>query len=151
MTQPQTKNSGEPRRGHEFIEGTLSTPSLEYGLMKEIKQLRQEESWQEETGRSSKTLVKYPDLRVVLIAMKAKTRMHDHKTAGRISVQTLSGHIRLHLPERIVDLPASNLVALDQCLEHDVEALEESAFLLSIFWPPEAEIERVGTSPAEAK
>lgn len=151
MTQPQTKNAGEPRRGHEFIEGTLSTPSLQYDLLEEIKQLRQEESWRQETGRSSKTLVKYADLRIVLIAMKAKTRMHDHKTAGRISVQTLSGHIRLHLPDRTEDLPAGHLLALDQCLEHDVEALEESAFLLSIFWPPEAEIERVGTSPAEAK
>jgi quercetin dioxygenase-like cupin family protein len=119
--------------------------------MEEIKQLHREESWHQETGRSSKTLVKYPDLRIVLIAMKAKTRMHDHKTTGRISVQTISGHIRLHLLERIADLPAGNLVALDQCLEHDVEALEESAFLLSIFWPSEAESERCGASPTEVK
>jgi hypothetical protein len=43
MTQPQTKSSDESRRGHEFIEGTLSTPSLQYDLMEEIKQLHREE------------------------------------------------------------------------------------------------------------
>jgi quercetin dioxygenase-like cupin family protein len=66
--------------------------------------------------------------------------MHEHTAAGRISVHTLNGHIRLHLPERVVDLPAGNLLALDQCMPHDVEASEDSAFLLTLSWPPETEI-----------
>ena len=149
MAQTQTDISSEHRRGHANIEGTLDTPSLQFDLGKEIEELRKEESWNQETGRSSKTLVKYPDLRIVLIVMKAKTRMHEHKATARISVQTISGHIRLHLPNRTVDLPAGNLVTLDQCLEHDVEALEESAFLLSISWPPEADIEACKTSKTD--
>jgi hypothetical protein len=44
------------------------------------------------------------------------------------------------LPERVVDLPAGNLLALDQCVSHDVEASEDSAFLLTLSWPPEAKI-----------
>ena len=72
--------------------------------------------------------------------MKANTRMHEHTAAGRISVHTLNGHIRLHLPERVVDLPAGHLLALDQCVPHDVEAAEDSAFLLTLSWPPETKI-----------
>ena len=34
-----------------------------------------------------------------------------------------------------VDLHASSLLALDQGIPHDVEALAESAFLLTIAWP----------------
>ena len=34
-------------------------------------------------------------------------------------------------------LPAGGLLALGQGLPHDVEALEESAFLLTIAWPSE--------------
>lgn len=151
MAQTQTDVSSEHRRGHANIEGTLDTPSLQFDLAKEIKELRKEESWNQETGRSSKTLVKHPDLRIVLILLKAKTRMHEHKTTARISVQTISGHIRVHLPERAVDLPAGNLVVLDQCLEHDVEALEESALLLSISWPPEADIAGCRTDQTDAK
>ena len=36
---------------------------------------------------------------------------------------------------RTFDLPAGTLLTLDQNLPHDVEALEESAFLLTIAWP----------------
>ena len=76
----------------------------------------------------------------MLIAMKANTRMHEHTAAGRISVHSLNGHIRLYLPERVVDLPAGHLLALDQCVPHDVEAAEDSAFLLTLSWPPEKKI-----------
>jgi quercetin dioxygenase-like cupin family protein len=113
---------------------------LQFNLASELDQLHRDESWLSPTGRSSKTLVKYPDLRIVLIAMKANTRMHEHTAAGRISVHTLNGHIRLHLPGRVVDLSAGNLLALDQCVSHDVEASEDSAFLLTLSWPPETKI-----------
>jgi len=140
MAQPQRKESRPPSVGHESIEGTLSRSVLQFNLASEVAQLHRDESWLSPTGRSSKTLVKYSDLRIVLIAMKANTRMHEHTAAGRISVHTLNGHIRLHLPERVVDLPAGNLLALDQCVSHDVEAAEDSAFLLTLAWPPETEI-----------
>jgi len=113
----------------------LNKPVLQFDLARELDQLHRDESWQQPAGRSSKTLVKYPDLRILLIAMKANTRMHEHTAAGRISVQSLDGHIRLHLPARVVDLPAGHLLALDHCVPHDVEAVEDSAFLLAIAWP----------------
>ena len=140
MAQPQRKESQPTSVGHESIDGTLSRSVLQFNLASEVAQLQRDESWLSPTGRSSKTLVKYSDLRIVLIAMKANTRMHEHTAAGRISVHTLNGHIRLHLPERVVDLPAGNLLALDQCVSHDVEAAEDSAFLLTLAWPPETEI-----------
>jgi len=129
-----------PRRsgvGHDSIEGTLSGPLLQFDLARELDELHRDDSWLQPTGRSSKTLVKHPDLRIVLIAMRANTRMHEHNAAGRISVHTLAGHIRLHLPGRIVDLPSGRLLALDQCVPHDVEAAQDSAFLLTLSWPPE--------------
>ncbi len=147
MTIAQTKTSRQPRAGHKFIEGTLSTPLLQFDIGEEISQQRQEDSWLRGTGRSSKTLVKHPDLRIVLISMKANTCMHEHKTTARISVQTISGHVRLRLPARTADLPAGHLLVLDQCLPHDVEALEDSAFLLTLSWPPEAEIEECKSHP----
>jgi len=123
---------------------------LQFDLATELDQLHQDDSWLQPTGRSSKTLVKYPDLRIVLIAMKANTRMLEHTAAGRISVHSLQGHIRLHLPERIVDLPAGNLLTLDQCVPHDVDATEDSAFLLTLSWPPESKTAQVKSRRNEA-
>lgn len=139
MAQPKRKESPSRSVGHESIDGTLSGAELQFNLANELDQLHRDESWLHPAGRSSKTLVKYPDLRIVLIAMKAKTRMHEHTAAGRISVHCLQGHIRLHLAERAVDLPVGHLIALDHSVSHDVEASEESAFLLTLSWPPEAE------------
>jgi len=148
-----TAQSGASRGstvGHESIDGTLSGPLLQFDLASELDQLHRDDSWLQPTGRSSKTLVKNPDLRIVLIAMKANTRMHEHTAAGRISVHSLNGHIRLHLAEQVVDLPAGRLLALDQCVPHDVEASEDSAFLLTLSWPPKSKNEKPGTRRKKA-
>lgn len=145
MATAQTRAPRQLSSGHKSIEGTLSRPLLRFDLISELDQLHQDNSWKQAAGRSSKTLVKHPDLRIVLIAMKANTRMHEHTAAARISVHTLSGHIRLHLPEQMVELPSGHLLALDECVPHDVEAAEDSAFLLTLSWPPETKEEESET------
>jgi quercetin dioxygenase-like cupin family protein len=110
---------------------------LAFDLNAEIERLRKEDAWQ--GGRNSKTLIKNADFRIVLTVLRPGARLHEHKAAGRISVQTFTGHIRMHVEDRVFDLPAGNLLALDRALPHDVEALEESAFLLTICWPEDSE------------
>ena len=75
------------------------------------------------------------DLRVVLMALKAGARIPEHKANGRISVQVLSGHVRLNAAGCTSDLRPGSLLALDERTPHDVEALDESAVLLTIAWP----------------
>ncbi|HVA93998.1 MAG TPA: hypothetical protein VNI36_03765 [Candidatus Dormibacteraeota bacterium] len=115
--------------------GPLENPILPFDLNSEIEQLRGENAWQ--GGRNSKTLVKHPDFRVVLTVLKSNARLHEHKAAGRISVQTIAGHIRMHVQDKLFDLPAGHMLALERALPHDVEALEDSAFLLTIAWSEE--------------
>jgi len=112
----------------------LAQPLLQIDLDRELQQLRREDSWQRETGRSSKTLAKYPDFRIVLILMKASTRMRQHRAEGRISIQQLKGQSCIHLADRKVTISAGHLLVLDCGVLHDVEALEESALLLTISW-----------------
>jgi quercetin dioxygenase-like cupin family protein len=123
----------------------LADPLLQFNLVSELQQLRGEESWQRETGRSSKTLAKYPDFRIVLVLMKANTQMKEHRAEGRISIHHLLGKICVHLPDQKVSLTVGQLLVLDCGMVHDVEALEESAFLLTVSWPkgttnPDAEM-----------
>lgn len=106
---------------------------LSFDLNAEIEQLRKEDAWQ--GGRNSKTLVKHADFRVVLTVLKSGARLHEHRAPGRISVQTVAGHIRMHVEGKVFDLPAGHLLALERGIVHDVEALEDSAFLLTIAWP----------------
>lgn len=112
----------------------LAEPLLQIDLERELHQLRREDSWQRETGRSSKTLAKYPDFRIVLILMKSGTRMRQYRAEGRISIQLLKGQVCIHLAHRKVNVSAGDLLVLDCGVLHDVEALEESALLLTISW-----------------
>jgi quercetin dioxygenase-like cupin family protein len=113
--------------------GPLGSPMLAFDLNAEVERLRNEDAWQE--GRNSKTLVKHPDFRIVLTVLQSKASLHEHKAAGRISVQAVAGYIRMHVAGQTFDLPAGHLIALDRAIPHDLQALEESAFLLTICWP----------------
>jgi quercetin dioxygenase-like cupin family protein len=111
----------------------MGTPFLEFDLTRELEQLDREP--RPTSGHNAKTLVKYDDFRIVLIALRAKARIPGHQAEGRISVHTIRGHIRIRALQRTFDLPTGSLLALDRGLAHDVEALEDSALLLTIAWP----------------
>lgn len=106
---------------------------MEFELSAEVDRLRGETTWN--TGQNARTLIKYDDFRVVLIALAAEARMREHKAEGRISIHMLSGHIQLKASGRTFNLRSGGLLALDQGVSHDVHALEESALLLTIAWP----------------
>jgi quercetin dioxygenase-like cupin family protein len=122
-----------PRRASHPVPGLIGA-LLQFDLAKETDQLRQEHQWSS-TSRNAKTLVKYADLRIVLIAMKLGIRMEGHKADGSISIQGLTGNLRVHLANQTVEVPAGRLLTLERGLPHEVEAEEDSSFLLTIAWP----------------
>ncbi len=111
----------------------MAGPYMEFDLAAEVHRLRDETTWS--TGQNARTLLKYDDFRVVLTALQANMKIPEHKTDGRISVHVLSGHIQLRACGRTFSLRPGGLLALDHGVAHDIEALEESAFLLTIAWP----------------
>jgi quercetin dioxygenase-like cupin family protein len=100
-------------------------------LRQELEELRRQPVYGTSVP-SGTTLVKEPDLRIVLMALRAGGRMEKHHASGPISVQVLEGQVRMRLPDRDVEIPAGRLLALEPKIPHDVEAMEDSAFLLTI-------------------
>ena len=98
-----------------------------------MRRLDSEQPWQAE--HTANTIVKYPDLRIVLVALKIGARLHKHQAAGRISIHVLSGGIRTSLQDQAMELHSGELLALDRNLPHEVEAMGDSMFLLTIAWP----------------
>jgi quercetin dioxygenase-like cupin family protein len=111
----------------------MANPFMEFDLPAETHRLLAETTWA--TGQNARTLVKYDDLRVVLIALAAEARMPEHKAEGRISLHVLSGHVQLRALGRTFNLRSGGLLALDQGVPHEVHALEQSTLLLTIAWP----------------
>lgn len=133
MTQAQLKTSKVLSAKEQEL-AALTAPLLTFNLTAETERLRGEDHWLKD-GRISETLVKYSDFRIVLILMRAGMLMQEHKADARISIQGLSGRLMVQLPEKTVELSSGDLLVLEKCLPHDVRAVEDSAFLLSISWP----------------
>ena len=111
-------------------------PFMEFELGTELERLKAENAWS--TGHNARTLIKYSDFRVVLMALAANAHLPEHRAGGRLSVQVLSGHIRVKALGRTFVLRSGGLLALDQGVPHDVHAIEDSAVLLTIGWRGES-------------
>jgi quercetin dioxygenase-like cupin family protein len=103
---------------------------MEFDLPAEIHRLQAEATWSR--GQNARTLVKYGDLRVVLIALQATVQIPEHQAEGRVSIHVITGHVQLKASGRTFALRAGGIVALDRGVRHHVEAVEESALLLTI-------------------
>lgn len=108
-------------------------PALDWDISHEIEQLYRCGEWQNGTNR--KQLIRFSDFHISLTAMKADARIGLHMNSGRISVQTVDGHIRMHAGSETFDLPKGRMLVLDRSVPHDVEALADSAFLLTVAQP----------------
>jgi quercetin dioxygenase-like cupin family protein len=118
-----------PHRSHEALEAEAH---LKFDLKTEVAQLSNGDL---QAGRNSRTLMKAPDLRVVLVTANKGSYLREHRADGSVTILAVAGAIRLKLEDGPVDLKPGELLALDRALPHDVEALSDCAFLVTIGWP----------------
>jgi quercetin dioxygenase-like cupin family protein len=83
-------------------------------------------------GRDSFTLVKDPGMDVVLTVLNAGMHLSKHTAPGPISVLVLKGRIAFTAHGQRLELGPHCLVTLPTHVPHEVEALEESAILITI-------------------
>jgi quercetin dioxygenase-like cupin family protein len=130
----QMANPGKNEQHESRVRQPVPTSGalLLFDLDDEIQRLKSEQPWQAE--HTANTIVKYPDLRVVLVALRAGGQLKEHRAAGRISIQSLTGTVRVKAAGKLIDLSAGKLLTLDRDVVHQVEALHDSVFLLTIAW-----------------
>ena len=119
-------------------DGTMIDHIALFDLTREIAESESKKPWQ--AGHYAKTLFKKPDFRTLLVTMEPESKMKEHHADGTLSVQVLKGQIRFTAHGRVHDLHAGSLVTLGASIKHAVEAVKESAFLLTISWPSNEEL-----------
>jgi quercetin dioxygenase-like cupin family protein len=119
-------------------DGTMIADLAHFELLREIIESEQCKPWV--SGIHARTLYKKQDFRVVLISMETAAQMKEHHIDGTSSVQVLKGHIRYSTKGQVYDLRAGSLLTLGASIKHEVEAMEESVFLLTISWPANREL-----------
>ena len=113
------------------LDRPVTVPLLHVGLAEQLARLKQESTWRT-SGRNAITLTKEPTLRVVLLLLGKGTKMPEHQAAGPLTLHVLSGSVALRTDGSTVEIEAGELVALESAIEHELEALEESACLLTL-------------------
>lgn len=120
-------------------DGTMLKNMAQFDLTQEMADSEWKKPWP--MGHYAKTLFKKADFRIVLISMERASILKEHHADGTISVLVLKGSIRFTTQGVSHDLWTSNVLMLDASIKHEVEALEECAFLLTIAWPDAEKLE----------
>ena len=114
-------------------EGDINGAFSRFDLLREIADAEGQKPWS--AGIHARVLTKKPDFRVVLISMETAARLKEHHVDGTSSVQVLKGQIRYSTGGQAHDLQTGSFIILGASIAHEVESLDESAFLLTISWP----------------
>lgn len=130
----RTRPAGQTAGSSERPPRQLKRAALAFNLAEELASLKQEASW-EHGDRNSRTLVMDSRIHIVLTALRPGARLREHQAAGQASIQTVAGTLRVQAAGNTIDLPVGTILALDSGVRHDVEGIEESAFLLTIATP----------------
>ena len=89
-------------------------------------------------GRRAETLIKNDRLRVVLMTMRSGITLHEHSAPGPITIHVLQGRFKVTYTGIVEELAQGGLISLDTGIRHEVETLDEGAFLLTIGWAPKS-------------
>jgi quercetin dioxygenase-like cupin family protein len=139
MTQ-QTKDSDRARQAdqakhqarHADHENLLAqSKQVTVDVKAEIARLKSEPAWAS-GDRHGTSLVKGGGINVALMLLKKGAKLQEHHTKAPITVHLLEGRINFIAGAKTHLLTAGMLLALDRAIAHSVEALEESALVLTV-------------------
>jgi len=97
----------------------------------EIVRLKSEPAWAS-GDRHGFSLVKGDGINVALMLLKTGATLQEHHTKAPITVHLLEGRINFIAADKPHLLTAGMLIALDRAIAHSIEALEDSALILTV-------------------
>ena len=109
----------------------VSDSLIAIDLLVELEALRAGAAYSA-ADHAAHTISKQSGIRVVLIALKAGGRMNEHHADAPITVQGLQGAVNFTLGDQTIRMTPGVLVTAAASMLHSVEAIEESAFLLTM-------------------
>ena len=112
-------------------ERKLKDTLLSFSINNETDKLKSETAWIK-GDHNAVTLQKNSNLRVVLISLRKGATLHEHKVEGPITLFVLSGKMNFITGEEKVIVGGNEFIVLEKATPHDVEALEDTTFILTI-------------------
>ncbi len=112
----------------------MNQPTMVFNIPNELREMKAGEQWKN-SHRGAKTLIKNDALRIVLVALSKGMRLDEHKAEGAITVSVAEGSVRFTASGEDRVLATGAVLTLAGGIPHTVEALEESAFVVTVAQP----------------
>jgi hypothetical protein len=116
---------------------TLDDPVMAFELDREVDLLRREPGYGE-FGRSSKTLGKGPNFRLVLTAARAGVELGNDDAEAPMAMQVLSGAVHVERAGDVGAFGPGTAIWFSEGGGWAVSVQEDAAIVLSIGWPGSA-------------
>jgi quercetin dioxygenase-like cupin family protein len=97
----------------------------------EIERLKSEPAWAG-NDRHGSSLVKGDGINVALMMLKKGAKLQQHHTRAPITVNVIEGRINFIAKGKTQLATQGMIVALDRAIEHSIEAVDESALVLTV-------------------
>jgi quercetin dioxygenase-like cupin family protein len=112
----------------------LDQPMMAFAVAEEISKINADQR-STNKGKRSTVLAKNEHLRIVLAVLSRGEALQEHETEGQITVSVVQGAIRFNALNERISLGAGGLLTLQPGIRHSVEALEDSAFVITVCAP----------------
>jgi quercetin dioxygenase-like cupin family protein len=116
------------------IHRVLDLPLMTFDIPAEIDAMKSSEQWAA-SRRGAKTLAKNGDVRIVLVGLSRGLAIHEHRAEGPITVSVAEGAIRFKAGGEECTLTRGAILTLGHGITHELEALEDSAFVITVIQP----------------
>ncbi len=90
-----------------------------------------------------KVLVNEPQMRIVLLCLRAGQEVPEHQTNGPVNVQAIKGRVTFYDGAEPCEMTAGMLVRIEAGRPHRVVSHQDSALLVTLIKNPEAAISQV--------
>lgn len=115
----------------------LDQPMMAFAIAEEISKIKADQPSTNQ-GKRSAVLAKNEHISIVLAVLARGEALQEHQTDGQITVTVVQGAIRFDALNERVRLNAGGLLTLRPAIRHSVEALEDSAFVITVCAPTKA-------------
>jgi quercetin dioxygenase-like cupin family protein len=115
----------------------LDQQMIAFAIAEEISKIKAHQP-STNKGKRSAVLAKNEHLSIVLAMLARGEALQEHRTEGQITVTVVQGAICFDALNERVRLNAGGLLTLRPGIRHSVEALEDSAFVITVCAPTKA-------------
>ena len=112
----------------------LDQPLMAFAIAEEISKINADQRTTNQRKRSA-VLAKNEHVRIVLAVLSRGEALQEHETEGQITVTVVQGAISFNALNERRNLGAGDLLTLQAGIRHSVEALEDSAFVITVCSP----------------